>query len=139
MTYQPSALRLQREAARRQASRRSTSIALLSTVVVGIAVVLIVTGAKGFTLVRQSFFSWHYAVHSFPSVLSGIWLNLRVLFVAEIFVLIFGLLLALAKTSKNPVLYPLRLFATIYTDIFRGLPLLLSSLAVIWYLNVSGE
>ena len=50
--------------------------------------------------------------------------------IAEAFVLIFGLLLALARTSKSPVLYPLRLFATIYTDIFRGLPLLLVLLLV---------
>ena len=88
------------------------------------------TGAKGFALVRESFFSWHYALHSFPSVLSGIWLNLRVMIIAEIFVLIFGLLLALARTSKSPVLYPVKLFATFYTDVFRGLPLLLVLLLV---------
>lgn len=129
-SYQPSPLRKQREAARRQTSRRSTTIALLSTFAVGAVVVLVVTGAKGFDLVRQSFFSWHYAVHSFPSVLSGIWLNLRVMLIAEFFVLIFGLLLALARTSKSPVLYPVRLFATFYTDIFRGLPLLLVLLLV---------
>ena len=101
MTYQPSPLRLQRESARRQASRRSTTIALLSTLAVGVLVVIVITGAKGFQLVRESFFSWHYAVHSFPSVLSGIWLNLRVMVIAEAFVLIFGLLLALARTSKS--------------------------------------
>jgi polar amino acid transport system permease protein len=50
--------------------------------------------------------------------------------IAEIFVLIFGLLLALARTSKSPVLYPIKLFATFYTDIFRGLPLLLVLLLV---------
>jgi polar amino acid transport system permease protein len=130
MSYQPSQLRLQREASRRQASRRSTTIALLSTLAVGTLLIVIVTGAKGFALVRESFFSWHYALHSFPSVLSGIWLNLRVMIIAEIFVLIFGLLLALARTSKSPVLYPVKLFATFYTDVFRGLPLLLVLLLV---------
>lgn len=130
MTYQPSPLRLQREEARRQASRRSTAIALSSTLAVGLLLVFVVTGAKGFTAVQQSFFSWHYAVKSFPNVLSGIWLNLRVMIIAEIFVLIFGLLLALARTSKNPVLYPVKLFAVFYTDIFRGLPLLLVLLLV---------
>ena len=48
----------------------------------------------------------------------------------EIFVLIFGLLIALARTNKNPILYPIKLLATIYTDIFRGLPLLLVLLLV---------
>jgi len=125
MPYQPSALRLEREAARRRVSRHSTLIAIISTVVIAAVLVIVVTGAPGFKLVRQSFFSWHYAVTSFPHVLSGLWLNLRVMIIAEIFVLIFGLLIALARTSRSPILYPVRLLATIYTDIFRGLPLLL--------------
>src|ERR1035437_7687716 len=125
MSYQPSALRLQREEARRRVSRHSTIVALLSTIAIGAVLAIVVTGAPGFKLVRQSFFSWHYAVTSFPHVLSGLWLNIRVMVLAEIFVLIFGLLIALARTSHSPVLYPIRLLATIYTDIFRGLPLLL--------------
>ena len=56
--------------------------------------------------------------------------NLRVLIIAAALVLIFGLLIALARTSRSPVLYPVRLLATIYTDIFRGLPLLLVLLLV---------
>ncbi len=125
MSYQPSPLRLQREAVRRRVSRQSTLVALASTVVIASVLVIVVTGAPGFKLVRESFFNWHYAVKSFPDVLSGLWLNLRVMFIAEIFVLFFGLLIALARTSRSPILYPVRLLATIYTDIFRGLPLLL--------------
>ena len=130
MSYQPSPLRLQREAARRRASRRSTLIAVLSTIVIGTTLTIIVTGAPGFKAVRQSFFSWHYAKSAFPHVLSGLLLNLRVLIIAAALVLIFGLLIALARTSRSPVLYPVRLLATIYTDIFRGLPLLLVLLLV---------
>jgi polar amino acid transport system permease protein len=125
MSYQPSELRLQREAARRRVSRQSTLVALISTVVIACVLTIVVTGAPGFKLVRQSFFSWHYAKSSFPHVLSGLWLNIRVMIIAEIFVLIFGLLIALARASHSPILYPVRLLATIYTDIFRGLPLLL--------------
>ena len=125
MSYQPSPLRQQREAARLRVSRQSTLVALISTVVIASVLVIVVTGAPGFKLVRQSFFSWRYALSSFPHVASGLWLNLRVMFIAEIFVLIFGLLIALARTSHSPILYPVRLLATIYTDIFRGLPLLL--------------
>ena len=124
-SYSPSPLRLEREAARVRASRRSTLIALLSTLVFGIALIAIVTGAPGFSRVRESFFNWHYAKESFPHVLSGLWLNLRVMIVAEVFVLILGLGIALARTSKSPLLQPLRLVAAAYTDVFRGLPLLL--------------
>ncbi len=130
MSYQPSPLRLQREEARRLASRRSTWRALISTVVVGIVLVFVVTGAPGFDRVRETFFSAHYAWKALPQVLSGLWLNLRVMIIAEIFVLIFGLFIALARTTKSPVLLPIRLLAAAYTDIFRGLPLLLVLLLV---------
>lgn len=125
MSYTPSELQLQREDAKRRASRRSTAIALLSTLLVGAVLTAIVANAQGFAAVRESFFNWHYAQKAFPRIFDGILLNLRVLFIAEFFVLVFGLALAIARTTTTPVLYPLRLIATIYTDIFRGMPLLL--------------
>ena len=125
MTYTPSMLQQQREDAKHRASRRSTAIALFSTLIVGAVLAVIVINAQGFSAVRESFFNWHYAQKSFPRIFDGILLNLRVLFIAEFFVLIFGLAIAIARTTTSPVLYPLRLVATIYTDIFRGMPLLL--------------
>ena len=125
MSYTPSALQLQREEAKRRASRRSTAIALLSTLLVGAALTIIVANAQGAEAVRESFFNWYYAKKAFPRILDGILLNLRVLFIAEFFVLVFGLSIAIARTTTSPVLYPLRLIATIYTDVFRGMPLLL--------------
>lgn len=125
MSYTPSALQLQREEAKRRASRRSTAIALLSTLIVGALLTVIVANAQGAEAVRESFFNWYYAKKAFPRILDGILLNLRVLFIAEFFVLLFGLSIAIARTTTSPVLYPLRLIATVYTDIFRGMPLLL--------------
>ena len=125
MSYTPSALQLRREDAKRRASRRSTAIALLSTAIFGLVLTAIVVNAQGFNAVRESFFNWHYAQKAFPRIFDGILLNLRVLLIAEFFVLIFGLALAIARTTTSPVLYPIRLAATIYTDIFRGMPLLL--------------
>lgn len=125
MSYTPSALQLQREDAKRRASRRSTAIALLSTLIVGAVLVVIVANAQGAHAVRDSFFNWHYAQKAFPRIFDGILLNLRVLLIAEFFVLVFGLAIAIARTTTSPVLYPLRLVATIYTDVFRGMPLLL--------------
>lgn len=125
MTYQPSELQLQREAAKRRASRRSILISLFSTVAVGVVLAIIILNAQGYDRVREAFFSAHYAREALPTVLKGLLLNLKVLLMAETLVLILGLLVAIARTSKSPVLYPLRLLATIYTDLFRGLPLLL--------------
>ena len=125
MNYQPSALQQARRAAKRRAARRSTLIALASTLVAGTLLSLIIVNAQGYELVKEAFFSWHYASSAFPHVLKGLLLNLRVLLIAEFLVLIFGLLIAVARTTTSPVLYPLRLLATLYTDLFRGLPLLL--------------
>jgi len=125
MSYTPSALQLQREEAKRRASRRSTAIALLSTLLVGAVLTIIVANAQGAEAVRESFFNWYYAKKAFPRILDGILLNLRVLLIAEFFVLLFGLAIAIARTTTSPVLYPLRLIATVYTDVFRGMPLLL--------------
>jgi polar amino acid transport system permease protein len=130
MTYQPSALQLQREAAKRRASRRSTLIALSSTLAFGLVLAIVITGAQGYEMVKNSFFNWQYAKQAMPSVFHGLLLNLRVLIIAEFFVLLLGLLIAIARTSTSPVLYPVRLVATIYTDLFRGLPLLLVLLLV---------
>lgn len=130
MTYSPSASRVKREEAARLAARRSKTIAAISSLLFFGAIAAIVLTAQGFHLVQQSFFSPHYAWKAIPSVLNGLWMNIRVLVVAEIFVLIFGLLIALARTNKNPIFFPIRLAATAYTDIFRGLPLLLVLLLV---------
>lgn len=130
MTYQPSQSRIRREQASQKASKKSKLIAAISSLFfIGLIAAIVLT-AQGFKLVQQSFFSSHYALKAIPTVLSGLWLNLRVMLIAEFFVLIFGLLLALARTNKNPLFFPLRIAATIYTDIFRGLPLLLVLLLV---------
>lgn len=124
-TYVPSPERIARETARRRAARRSIYIAALSTLVFSLILVVSVTSAPGWPRVQTSFFSWDYAVESFPKIMQGLWLNLRVLVVCSMVIMIVGLLLALARTSKSPVLFPLRALAAGYTDLFRGLPLLL--------------
>ena len=45
--------------------------------------------------------------------------------ISAIVIMILGTALALARTSKSPILFPVRALAAAYTDIFRGLPLLL--------------
>ena len=43
---------------------------------------------------------------------------------------VLAMLLALARTSKSAALTPFRIIATIYVDVFRGIPLLLVILIV---------
>ncbi len=121
----PSALEQERRAYRSARARRSSVIAAVSTVaLVGVAVGLVVT-SPGWQRVKETFFSWDKAVDSFPAVLEGLWLNIRVMLICAVLIAIFGLTLAVMRTIRGPVAFPLRLFATAYVDLFRGLPLLL--------------
>jgi polar amino acid transport system permease protein len=45
--------------------------------------------------------------------------------VCEVVILLLAMLLALARALRGPVFFPIRAAATVYTDVFRGLPLLL--------------
>ncbi|KMO67505.1 amino acid ABC transporter membrane protein (PAAT family) [Mycobacterium sp. BK558] len=119
------AVGIDRVAYRQARARRSTGIALLSTVVFAAVVLVAVTSAPGWSRVQNSFFNLRVGWDSLPALLSGLWLNIRVLIVCQILVLLVGLALAALRTLRGPVWFPLRALATGYVDLFRGLPLLI--------------
>lgn len=118
--YVPSERRIARERYRRARTRRATAIAATSTLVTGAVLFLLITGSPGWTRTKETFFSAHYARVALPQVMEGLWLNLRLLAVCGAAVLVFGLLLAVARTLRGPVFFPVRALATAYTDFFRG-------------------
>ncbi|WP_082688562.1 amino acid ABC transporter permease [Curtobacterium oceanosedimentum] len=121
----PSQVELERRLYRRQRGRRSVVVSVVSTLVV-IAVVWVgVVNTPGWAAVQQSFFDPQTAVDTFPAVLLGLWLNIRILFFSAIGVAVLGTLLAVVRGLRNPVFFPLRVLATAYTDLFRGLPLII--------------
>ncbi len=58
-------------------------------------------------------------------MLRGFWLDVKLFVILEVVVLAVGLGIALARTSRGPALFPLRLLSAVYTDLFRGLPVIL--------------
>jgi polar amino acid transport system permease protein len=116
---------IDRVAYRQSRARRSTLVALLSTVVFAAVLLLAVTSAPGWPRVRDSFFNVRVGWDSLPALLEGLWLNVRVLVVCQVLVLVVGLSLAAVRTLRGPVWFPLRALATGYVDLFRGLPLLI--------------
>ncbi|HVV21956.1 MAG TPA: amino acid ABC transporter permease [Pseudonocardiaceae bacterium] len=120
-----SQLHRDRLAYKRSRARRSTGIALLSTVTFAAAAYFAITLSPGWPRVRSSFFDLHTAVSSFPAILAGLWLNIRVLVVCEALILVIGLCVAALRTLRGPVWFPLRALATAYVDLFRGLPLII--------------
>ncbi|MGW5713835.1 amino acid ABC transporter permease, partial [Streptomyces olivaceus] len=129
--YVPSARRLERERYRRVRARRATAVAALSTLVTGVVVYLLVVSAPGWPRTRETFFNGQYAREAFPKVVEGLWLNLRLLLVCGAAVLVLGMLIAVARTLRGPVFFPLRVLAAAYTDFFRGLPLIINLMIVV--------
>lgn len=123
--YQPSEAELNRRAFKAQRKRKSTLVAFASTLLFAAVVAIGLVSTPGWSRVTDSFFNVEVGIQAFPRILEGIWLNLRVLFFTTISVVICGLLLALMRTLRNPVFFPLRIFAHGYVDFFRGLPLII--------------
>ena len=110
---------------RQSAMLRSLAIAIVSTLVLFGGFALLLSQSEGWESVRKAFFSWPNFKDAWPKVLDGFKLNIKIFMIAEPIVLGFGLLLAVIRVSKNPVLFPLRAVAIIYIDFFRGAPALL--------------
>ena len=130
--YKPSARRVERERHKRARSRRAAAVAAVSTLVTAAVLYFVITGSPGWPRTRETFFSAHYARQALPQVLEGLWLNIRLMVICGAIALLLGLLLAIARTLRGPVYFPLRALATAYVDFFRGLPLIICLLAVIY-------
>ena len=124
-TYQPSEAELIRRVFRAERKRKSTLVAFTSTLVVAVLVFWGLVSTPGWERVSESFFNWEIAVKAFPRIIDGLLLNLKVLGMTAVSVLFFGLLLAVLRTLKNPVFFPLRILSKGYVDFFRGLPLII--------------
>lgn len=116
---------LRRRAYRRRRTTRSVAVAAASTLVVGGGLAAAVVGSPGWPRVRESFLDLGLARESLPAIAEGLLLNLQVFVVAGIGMVVVGLGLAVLRTLPGPVFWPLRALATVYVDVFRGVPLLL--------------
>lgn len=123
--HEPSALELDRRAFRRRQSTRSVLIAVASTIVFAVIVWAVVFNNPGWADVQRSFFNPATFVKSIPRVWEGFLLNLQVLGFSVVTVALFATLLALVRTLRGPVFFPLRALAAGYTDVFRGIPLVI--------------
>ncbi len=121
----PSSIELERRAFRKKQSARSVAVSFISTVVFAVLVYFTVINTPGWSRVQQSFFNPDVFVSAWPRVIEGLWLNVRVLIVAALGVLIVALIIATLRTLKGPVFFPLRALAAGYTDLFRGMPLII--------------
>ncbi|HVD70472.1 MAG TPA: amino acid ABC transporter permease [Actinomycetota bacterium] len=107
---------------------RSVWIAVVSTVVFFAIVVVLVVNSPGWSApggVKDAFFNKEIFIDSFPKILDGFWLNVKIFLTAEVLVLMFALVLAIMRGLPGPVFAPIRLLAVSYSILFRGVPTIL--------------
>jgi polar amino acid transport system permease protein len=80
--------------------------------------------------VLQKFFSPHSFRVALPDVWTGFQLNLKLMVVAEILVLVLALAIAVVRGLPGRGAAPFRALAIVYTDVFRGTPLILVAFLV---------
>src|SRR5579862_8133543 len=80
--------------------------------------------------VLRIFFSPHDFRDSFPNIWAGFQVNLKLMVAAEALVLVFALAIAVVRGLPGRGARPLRALAIVYTDFFRGTPLILVAFLV---------
>ncbi|MEP7204448.1 MAG: ABC transporter permease subunit [Ilumatobacteraceae bacterium] len=77
--------------------------------------------------VARVFFGWETLSDggAWRSLLKGFWINVQVFMVAEVIVLVWALVVAIMRLLPGPACRPIRFLATVYVDVFRGIPSLL--------------
>ena len=123
--WAPSERQLERLRVRRRLDRRAMLVAGVTTVVLLVLLVVGLTSSPGWPRVRETFLSWPDAKAAFPAIAKAFLVNVGMFLVAEPLILVVGVLVATARTTVAPALFPVRALAVLYTDLFRGVPTLL--------------
>jgi polar amino acid transport system permease protein len=93
--------------------------------------------ANGYA-VGRTFFLLPLMATSFGLVLKAFWMNVYISVVAEAIVLVWGLLVAIAHLAPGEAGKPIRLIATAYVDVFRGLPAIITLYLIAFGIPLTG-
>lgn len=107
------------------------------------AAALVLLGFASFIMannagVGKTFFYLPLILDKWPLVKDAFWQNVKIFVIAEILVLVWGLVVAIARLVPGPAGQPVRMLAIAYCDIFRGLPAVLTLYLVGFGLPISG-
>ncbi|MBX6321548.1 MAG: amino acid ABC transporter permease [Rhodospirillaceae bacterium] len=88
--------------------------------------------------VGRTFFFLPLIFDSFDLVVAAFWRNVYIFCIAEVLVLVWGLVIAIARLLPGPAAQPIRMIVTAYTDVFRGLPAIICIYLVGFGLPLAG-
>ena len=83
------------------------------------------TQSAGWERFKAYFFDWELYRESLPEIADAFLINVKIFLIAEAFILVLALLLAVLRSLTGPVFFPIRALAIVYTDFFRGVPTIL--------------
>jgi polar amino acid transport system permease protein len=83
---------------------------------------VVVVNSPGWNAVQQSFLNGKVWSESVPDIVPAFVTNVQLFCISEVLILVLALVLAVLRSLPGPVLFPIRLLATIYVDVFRAIP-----------------
>ncbi len=114
-----------RAAYEKSRQRRGIAVATVSSLIVVTAIVVFVPRMPRWHRVRKSFFNGEVFRDSFPRLLDAFVLDVKIFLWSAPAILVLAMLVAMARNSRTPALFPVRVLTIAYTDIMRGVPVLL--------------
>jgi polar amino acid transport system permease protein len=104
---------------------KAVTIATVSTIAVLAVVAIVVVNSPGWERVQSAFFSAEVFGERFLQILGAFRKNVEIFLISQVLILMGGLVLAILRSLQGPVFFPIRAAATIYIDVFRGVPSIL--------------
>lgn len=101
---------------------KGVTIAVVSTIVVFTTIAIVAVRSPGWAEVKDKFFNAAVFRESFPAIARSFIVNVRLFLIAEVLVLMLGLIIAVLRSLPGAVFFPIRVLAVGYTDLFRGVP-----------------
>jgi polar amino acid transport system permease protein len=114
-----------RQARARRTARRNALVGMASLLGFVVVIVVLVSRTPGWPVVQETFFNADQFAESLPGLLEAFMLNVKIFLIAEPIILVLSLAIALTRTLRAPIFLPLRVLATVYVDVFRGVPTIL--------------
>jgi polar amino acid transport system permease protein len=112
--------------------------------VVGLGLTALVVAFGAFLLaandgaVRSVLFDWSIIWGSRSGLVKGFWINIKLFFFSEIFVLVWAMLVAVVRLLPGRACAPVRFLAIAYTDVFRGVPAVITIYLVVFGFALAG-
>ena len=114
-----------RAAYERARKRRSTVVATVSSLAVVTAIVVLVPKMPRWDRVHESFFNGERFADSLPRLLDAFVLDIKIFAWSMPAIVALALLIAVTRNSRSAALFPLRILTIAFTDVMRGVPIIL--------------